>query len=312
VGGGWTRGGGVRRSSLKQAATPLSSGRAAPCISTASARRAQAGAPRAERGAPAPPPALREIERRPVCEGARLHFVDDRLETLKAAVEAGLAGGWALYLADWCEEGGRGGAGRGGAGIAPPSLSLVLGAGGGRRPSGGWAEAGWAGPPASAWLVGLASVLGGLQGRNRMTRGVLECAEAEIFRVLTARSPRHPTPLPRPRGYCTDEEKAEVAQLPGVRRLRLRDFLELLKWWAGVVFWNLVWTCRKQDECAATVGGWWGAGGRHRAPHATAGSSPPLPHEQGATQKNYTSRGLVAGVDDGCEPTEEEVRKGVT
>ncbi|GBF99414.1 hypothetical protein Rsub_12246 [Raphidocelis subcapitata] len=97
--------------------------------------------------------ALRAIEQRPVCEGARLHFVDDRLETLKAAVEAGLAGRWGLYLADW--------------------------------------------------------------------------------------------------GYCTEEEKAEAAALPGVRRLALRDFLELLKW------------------------------------------------------------GLVAGVDDGCEPTEEEVRGGV-
>lgn len=45
--------------------------------------------------------ALREISRRPVCDGARLHFVDDRLETLKAALAAGLGGAWSLYLADW-------------------------------------------------------------------------------------------------------------------------------------------------------------------------------------------------------------------
>jgi hypothetical protein len=44
----------------------------------------------------------RAIQARPVCEGARLHFVDDRLETLKAASEAGLGDRWQLYLADWC------------------------------------------------------------------------------------------------------------------------------------------------------------------------------------------------------------------
>jgi len=48
----------------------------------------------------------RTIASRPVCEGARLHFVDDRLETLKAAVEAGLLEeGWALYLAEWWVDG---------------------------------------------------------------------------------------------------------------------------------------------------------------------------------------------------------------
>lgn len=54
--------------------------------------RTHAGAPRH---------ANREIASRPVCQGARLHFVDDRLETLKAAQQAGLGGSWSLYLADW-------------------------------------------------------------------------------------------------------------------------------------------------------------------------------------------------------------------
>ncbi|KAI8467749.1 MAG: hypothetical protein J3K34DRAFT_429434 [Monoraphidium minutum] len=45
--------------------------------------------------------ALREIAARPVAQGARLHFVDDRLETLRAALDAGLGATWSLYLADW-------------------------------------------------------------------------------------------------------------------------------------------------------------------------------------------------------------------
>ena len=37
-----------------------------------------------------------------MAQGARLHFVDDRLETLRAAAEQGLVEeGWRLYLADW-------------------------------------------------------------------------------------------------------------------------------------------------------------------------------------------------------------------
>ncbi|KAF6253918.1 hypothetical protein COO60DRAFT_369922 [Scenedesmus sp. NREL 46B-D3] len=46
--------------------------------------------------------ALRAIADRPVCRdsGARLHFVDDRLDTLLAVQQAGLQG-WNLYLADW-------------------------------------------------------------------------------------------------------------------------------------------------------------------------------------------------------------------
>jgi hypothetical protein len=44
----------------------------------------------------------RAIAERPVCRdgGARLHFVDDRLDTLLAVQQAGLQG-WHLYMADW-------------------------------------------------------------------------------------------------------------------------------------------------------------------------------------------------------------------
>lgn len=47
---------------------------------------------------------LRMIAGRPVCQGAgtRLHFVDDRLDTLLAVQQAqDLKGQWELYLADW-------------------------------------------------------------------------------------------------------------------------------------------------------------------------------------------------------------------
>jgi hypothetical protein len=33
-----------------------------------------------------------------------------------------------------------------------------------------------------------------------------------------------------PRGYCTPEELDEVGGLEGVRRLKLGEFIELLKW----------------------------------------------------------------------------------
>ena len=97
--------------------------------------------------------ALRTIAHRPLAQQATLHFIDDRLETLRAVVEAApdLAERYQLYLATW--------------------------------------------------------------------------------------------------GYCTPEDLA--AQPPGVRRLRLPEFCELLRW------------------------------------------------------------GVVMGVDDGCEPTEEEVLAGV-
>uniref|UniRef100_A0A7S1X9G1 Uncharacterized protein n=1 Tax=Tetraselmis chuii TaxID=63592 RepID=A0A7S1X9G1_9CHLO len=49
--------------------------------------------------------ALRDIAARPVCQtpGAKLHFIDDRFETLQA-MSAGVEGGvapWKLYLAAW-------------------------------------------------------------------------------------------------------------------------------------------------------------------------------------------------------------------
>ena len=45
----------------------------------------------------------RLIAARPICAdtGARLHFVDDRLETLLAVREAADMDKWNLYLADW-------------------------------------------------------------------------------------------------------------------------------------------------------------------------------------------------------------------
>ncbi|KAF8063748.1 hypothetical protein HT031_003605 [Scenedesmus sp. PABB004] len=46
--------------------------------------------------------ALRTIGARPVCAGgARKHFVDDRLDTLRAVQRAGGLDDWQLYLADW-------------------------------------------------------------------------------------------------------------------------------------------------------------------------------------------------------------------
>jgi hypothetical protein len=44
----------------------------------------------------------RTIAERPICRdsGARLHFVDDRLDTLLAVQQAGLTD-WNLYMADW-------------------------------------------------------------------------------------------------------------------------------------------------------------------------------------------------------------------
>lgn len=47
--------------------------------------------------------ALRTIAARPVCSetGAKLHFVDDRLDTLLAVQRAAGMGSWQLYLADW-------------------------------------------------------------------------------------------------------------------------------------------------------------------------------------------------------------------
>lgn len=47
--------------------------------------------------------ALKTIEQRPVCQapGVRLHFVDDRYETLKAMVDDGGLGRWNLYHAAW-------------------------------------------------------------------------------------------------------------------------------------------------------------------------------------------------------------------
>lgn len=46
---------------------------------------------------------LRTIADRPVCKdtGARLHFIDDRLETLLAVQHAAGCDKWKLYLADW-------------------------------------------------------------------------------------------------------------------------------------------------------------------------------------------------------------------
>ncbi len=45
----------------------------------------------------------RDISERPVCSetGARLHFVDDRLDTLLAVRQAVDLRDWNLYLADW-------------------------------------------------------------------------------------------------------------------------------------------------------------------------------------------------------------------
>lgn len=45
----------------------------------------------------------REIGQRPVCSetGARLHFVDDRLDTLTAVQQQKDLSKWQLYLADW-------------------------------------------------------------------------------------------------------------------------------------------------------------------------------------------------------------------
>jgi len=47
--------------------------------------------------------ALRAIERRPAASdpATRLHFVDDRLETLRAVRAAGDLGRWSLHLADY-------------------------------------------------------------------------------------------------------------------------------------------------------------------------------------------------------------------
>lgn len=45
----------------------------------------------------------RAIAERPVCSetGARLHFVDDRLDTLLAVQQSAELKDWNLYLADW-------------------------------------------------------------------------------------------------------------------------------------------------------------------------------------------------------------------
>eukprot|EP00877_Chromochloris_zofingiensis_P013097 jgi/Chrzof1/8040/UNPLg00085.t1 len=47
--------------------------------------------------------ALREIAARPICmeSWARLHFIDDRLQTLEAVQQQADLGKWNLYLADW-------------------------------------------------------------------------------------------------------------------------------------------------------------------------------------------------------------------
>ena len=100
-------------------------------------------------------------------------------------------------------------------------------------------------------------------------------------------------------GYCTDEERAAAARLPGVRLLTLPQFCELLRW--GVVM---------GVSCAwvRALGGGVGSIRRRLAGWLGCVGSPECTPQPGFPAGALPS---LSQVDDGCEPTEDEVEAGV-